>query len=31
MDTSPDRIFTMNEEGWDAQAKLVEKYLSHAC
>ena len=22
--------FTMNEEGWTAQAKLVEKYLSHA-
>jgi len=24
------RAFTMNEQGWAAQAKLVEKYLSHA-
>jgi uncharacterized protein YndB with AHSA1/START domain len=24
------KAFTMNEQGWAAQAKLVEKYLSHA-
>ena len=24
------RAFTMNEQGWAAQARLVEKYLSHA-
>jgi uncharacterized protein YndB with AHSA1/START domain len=24
------KAFTMNEEGWAAQTKLVEKYLSHA-